>query len=155
MDDDIDGWMLRAACRGHPTPDIFFPNPKDTATKQAAARVCRICPVSDTCMDTANSNDERYGIWGGMNRNAAHGGPSRIRAEPQAKRPNNIEAYVLDLMKQADDPAVWLRPRDIGTPTDTISSGLRGLIKKGYVESRQRGNAPTRRSKLYRLKGLS
>jgi WhiB family redox-sensing transcriptional regulator len=74
-----DGWMLRAACRGHPRPDIFSPPPAraDTKIKRSKAErrrkiivaeaktVCRRCPVVDECLDYADRAGERYGIWGG------------------------------------------------------------------------------------------
>jgi WhiB family redox-sensing transcriptional regulator len=74
-----DEWMLRAACRGHPRPDIFSPPPAraDTKIKRSKAErrrriviaeaktVCRRCPVTEACLDYANAAGERYGIWGG------------------------------------------------------------------------------------------
>lgn len=86
-----DAWMKRAACRGHPRPDIFSPPPAraDTKIKRSKAErrrriiiaeaktVCRRCPVrsrdwpepgnggTGECEDYANAAGERYGIWGG------------------------------------------------------------------------------------------
>lgn len=87
-----DAWMKRAACRGHPRPDIFSPPPAraDTKIKRSEAErrrriviaeartVCRRCPVrardwpepgnggTGECLDWADAAGERYGIWGGL-----------------------------------------------------------------------------------------
>jgi WhiB family transcriptional regulator, redox-sensing transcriptional regulator len=29
-------------------------------------RICMACPVREECLDYALSNDERFGIWGGL-----------------------------------------------------------------------------------------
>jgi WhiB family redox-sensing transcriptional regulator len=74
-----DDWMRRAACRGHPRPDIFSPPPAraDTTIKRSKAErrrriiiaeaktVCRRCEVADRCLAYADAAGERYGIWGG------------------------------------------------------------------------------------------
>lgn len=76
-------WQLRAVCRpenGH-DPEVWFPpspRPYATRVEQRAARqrrleleerakaLCAQCPVRRECLEDANANDEREGIWGGM-----------------------------------------------------------------------------------------
>ncbi|MFR9807090.1 WhiB family transcriptional regulator [Pseudonocardia sp. RS010] len=62
-------WKLRAACRGHPDPDLWFPDggpgrPRRDA-HSAAVDVCRGCTVRARCLDYALARDDRHGVWGG------------------------------------------------------------------------------------------
>lgn len=75
-------WKTRAACQGHPRPNIFYPPPaRDRAganlrRSQAEKRrriviaeaktVCRGCEVAHQCLAYAIARDEKYGIWGGF-----------------------------------------------------------------------------------------
>ncbi|WP_319456901.1 MULTISPECIES: WhiB family transcriptional regulator [unclassified Mycobacterium] len=86
-------WKLRAACRGHPRPDIFYPPPAradaDIKRSQSERRrriivaeaksVCRRCPVraasfaprpgdvgTGECLDFADTLGDYNGIWGGL-----------------------------------------------------------------------------------------
>lgn len=73
-------WKLRAACRGHPRPDIFFPPParSEATIKRSkselarrlviaeAKRVCGHCPVRAECGDYADQIGDYHGIWGGQ-----------------------------------------------------------------------------------------
>lgn len=59
-------WTNTAACR-HANPAIFYPvesEPYDTATLDAARRICNACPVFTACHDHALHN-EADGIWAG------------------------------------------------------------------------------------------
>lgn len=38
-----------------------------------AARWCAGCPVLDACRQAAETNDERFGVWGGIDRTPAKG----------------------------------------------------------------------------------
>lgn len=76
-------WRRQAVCKpanGH-DPEIWFPpSPKPYSTRaearsatelrlQGEARakaLCATCPVRRECLEYANDNDEREGIWGGM-----------------------------------------------------------------------------------------
>jgi WhiB family redox-sensing transcriptional regulator len=72
-------WKLRAACRGHPRPDIFYPPPAradaDIKRSQSERRrriivaeaksVCRRCPVQEQCLEFADELGDYNGIWGG------------------------------------------------------------------------------------------
>jgi hypothetical protein len=44
--------------------EIFFPAHDDPATE--ARQICARCPVREDCLNFAIANNERYGIWGGL-----------------------------------------------------------------------------------------
>jgi WhiB family transcriptional regulator, redox-sensing transcriptional regulator len=55
-----------AACLGA-DPALFFPGQGDAETEAAAVAICSACPARASCLASALQNDERYGIWGGIN----------------------------------------------------------------------------------------
>ncbi len=57
------GWQERALC-AQTDPEAFFPE-KGGSTREAK-KVCVTCDVRSACLDYALSNDERFGIWGGL-----------------------------------------------------------------------------------------
>lgn len=60
-------WRERALCREIGT-ELFFSEEKgDTAGTRQARKVCRLCDVQAECLTEAITNDEMYGIWGGLN----------------------------------------------------------------------------------------
>lgn len=56
-------WKDRALC-AETDPEAFFPE-KGGSTREAK-RVCSVCDVRAECLEAALSNDERFGIWGGL-----------------------------------------------------------------------------------------
>lgn len=56
-------WLERAACRGM-DPEIFFPS--QGMDGREAKAICATCPVTQECLDYAESNKERIGVFGGM-----------------------------------------------------------------------------------------
>ncbi len=58
-----ESWRLSALC-GETDPEAFFPE-KGGSTRDAK-RVCTGCDVRAECLEFALSNDERFGIWGGL-----------------------------------------------------------------------------------------
>jgi WhiB family transcriptional regulator, redox-sensing transcriptional regulator len=58
-----DGWRQDALC-AETDPEAFFPE-KGGSTREAK-RVCTGCEVRAECLEYALSNDERFGIWGGL-----------------------------------------------------------------------------------------
>lgn len=58
-------WMDDALCR-QTGGDGFYPTGKGQPAKYAR-QVCNHCPVILNCRWHAINNDERLGIWGGMN----------------------------------------------------------------------------------------
>lgn len=57
------GWQADALC-AQTDPEAFFPE-KGGSTRDAK-KVCGACTVKAQCLEYALSNDERFGIWGGM-----------------------------------------------------------------------------------------
>ncbi len=62
-DDGLLGWQERALC-AQTDPEAFFPE-KGGSTREAK-KVCLSCDVRGECLEYALSNDERFGIWGGL-----------------------------------------------------------------------------------------
>ena len=58
-----EAWRLNALC-AETDPEAFFPE-KGGSTREAK-RVCVGCDVRSECLEYALSNDERFGIWGGL-----------------------------------------------------------------------------------------
>lgn len=56
-------WADQALCLSH-DGDIFFPD-RGIPTREAK-RVCRRCPVQGPCLEYALSNNEAFGVWGGL-----------------------------------------------------------------------------------------
>ncbi|WP_081998524.1 WhiB family transcriptional regulator [Sinomonas humi] len=56
-------WQADALC-AQTDPEAFFPE-KGGSTRDAK-KVCSSCTVRAECLDYALSNDERFGIWGGL-----------------------------------------------------------------------------------------
>nr|WP_170977757.1 WhiB family transcriptional regulator [Blastococcus sp. CCUG 61487] len=61
--DDATAWRQLALC-GETDPDAFFP--EQGGSTREAKRVCAGCVVRTECLEFALSNDERFGIWGGL-----------------------------------------------------------------------------------------
>lgn len=65
-------WQGDAACAGKWCA-LFYPpmSREDKGTRRQrearAKAVCIACPVRNDCLEHAIANDERYGIWGGLN----------------------------------------------------------------------------------------
>jgi WhiB family redox-sensing transcriptional regulator len=58
-----DEWRQEALC-AETDPEAFFPE-KGGSTREAK-RVCTGCTVRAQCLESALTNDERFGIWGGL-----------------------------------------------------------------------------------------
>jgi WhiB family redox-sensing transcriptional regulator len=56
-------WQERALC-AETDPEAFFPE-KGGSTREAK-KICTGCEVRAECLEYALSNDERFGIWGGL-----------------------------------------------------------------------------------------
>jgi WhiB family redox-sensing transcriptional regulator len=65
-----DNWQERGACRDK-DPELFFPistgnqRLRELADAQA---VCARCPVKQECDDWAENTGQRWGVWGGQDR---------------------------------------------------------------------------------------
>jgi len=61
----VSRWAEHGACKGKTA--LFFPEPGDTKSAARAFEICATCPVLEQCREHVMTNEERYGIWGGMN----------------------------------------------------------------------------------------
>lgn len=61
-------WMDRAACVGHPDPDMWYRT--DSASINAATEVCATCPVRAACRDYAIATKQVWGVWAGVDRSS-------------------------------------------------------------------------------------
>lgn len=65
LDDEVSplSWQVDALC-AQTDPESFFPE-KGGSTREAK-KICSSCEVRGECLEYALSNDERFGIWGGL-----------------------------------------------------------------------------------------
>jgi WhiB family transcriptional regulator, redox-sensing transcriptional regulator len=61
--EDARSWENLARC-AEVDPEIFFP--EKGGTTREAKKVCRACEVRAECLDYALTNDERFGVFGGL-----------------------------------------------------------------------------------------
>lgn len=71
-------WQERAACAGHPEPELWFPIVRGPPTEVSAAserarQICAGCPVSEQCeayvLELEGPYEGwrgRFGIWAGL-----------------------------------------------------------------------------------------
>lgn len=57
-------WKLEGLCTQIGQPDLWYSSEK--REQRQAVEICYKCPVIQKCRDEAFSNNEIYGIWGGM-----------------------------------------------------------------------------------------
>jgi len=68
----VANWRDRAGCVEQPVR-LFYPpvsrsnSKKYGRTIQQAIKVCMDCEVANECYNYAKGNDERNGVWGGVN----------------------------------------------------------------------------------------
>jgi WhiB family transcriptional regulator, redox-sensing transcriptional regulator len=58
-------WRRSAACRSA-DPDLFFPGTGGAGRVEQAKALCNTCRVRRQCLQYAITEDEDYGVWGGM-----------------------------------------------------------------------------------------
>ncbi|QMV10954.1 WhiB family transcriptional regulator [Streptomyces lincolnensis] len=56
-------WQAQALC-AQTGADFFFPEPGSSVRE--AKRICGMCEMRPACLEYALSNDERFGVWGGL-----------------------------------------------------------------------------------------
>ena len=56
-------WMDEALCTQAPA-EMFFPDDTDHAMAFKAKRICRECPVKQTCLEFGLH--QQHGVWGGL-----------------------------------------------------------------------------------------
>ena len=56
-------WVKEALC-AEVDPVIFFPDKGDKTVD--AKKICKACNVKTQCLEYSLTNNERFGIWGGL-----------------------------------------------------------------------------------------
>lgn len=63
-------WWARAKCRETEYSSLFskmFDSDARANMTNRAKRICMECPVNVECYKSALANDEKWGVWGGVN----------------------------------------------------------------------------------------
>lgn len=61
-------WQALALC-AQTDPETFFPEKARGSSARNAKKICTSCEVRTQCLAYALANNERFGIWGGLNEN--------------------------------------------------------------------------------------
>jgi WhiB family transcriptional regulator, redox-sensing transcriptional regulator len=62
-------WQEEAACQDRPerfADADFYPENRRSPEAKLAKQLCSVCPIRLRCLDWALDNNERFGIWGGV-----------------------------------------------------------------------------------------
>lgn len=92
-------------------PEPFFPDSAARSVDDAKA-ICATCPVTQKCFELALANDERHGIWGGVNFGSKYKGVER-----QAALRNSFREF----------EKVW-RIRDVGQRANIVE--FRSMVER-------------------------
>ncbi len=93
----MSNWMIRAACRDAPDPELWF-----SGDPAAAIRVCGRCPVQERCAQEAEADPDIIGVWGGISWDA------RAAAAEEAARLAEIDRMAAMRVERAEREALWL-----------------------------------------------
>ena len=58
--------LPNAACADTATPDDWHPGERDRHEAAEAKAICGRCEERPACLKWALDNDERHGVWGGL-----------------------------------------------------------------------------------------
>lgn len=64
-----ESWKELGLC-AQTDPEAFFPY--NGSSVRDAKRICQGCEVQDLCLDYALSNNESFGVWGGLSERERH-----------------------------------------------------------------------------------
>jgi WhiB family redox-sensing transcriptional regulator len=64
-------WMSDAAC-AETDPELWFPELDSLWRVRQAKNICDKCPVKQQCLDYAQKNAFKEGIWGGLSPTERH-----------------------------------------------------------------------------------
>lgn len=78
----MSAWMEQRACIDVP-PEVFFPGQGESL--ETAQAICATCPVTAQCLTLALSNNEAYGVWGGLSAQARERLPRRHKVRSVAR----------------------------------------------------------------------
>lgn len=129
-------WIEHAACAGMDT-NMFYRDGRRPHNPDAK-RTCRACPVRNECLNYAIENDEREGVWGGLDederaqlrRRRQHGRPPRVWTEAQVER---LQQLVNEGMSSRQIAHI------LGTTRDRVN----GARSRYQVENPQRSATTT------------
>lgn len=86
---------LSLALCGQTDPEIFFPDKGEGTGAEKAKNICRKCEVQKECLIWALTNNEQYGIWGGMTTTERENLRGRRLSRKGAKRPLVVDPDIL------------------------------------------------------------
>lgn len=86
---DIGRWREHALCKSMGTLFFFGEQGRGKERlrkkqKESAIAVCRACPVRKECFNFAKQNDERNGVWGGIDFSVNNKEPISNRVIPDS-----------------------------------------------------------------------
>lgn len=55
-----------AACKSVGTEPFFMEDKDDIHHIRALKEVCKVCPITNRCLEIALINEEEFGVWGGL-----------------------------------------------------------------------------------------
>lgn len=120
------GWRNSAVCLDH-DPELWFSDtPLDIIT---ACSICESCPVMEQCRTWATETNQRFGVWGGIDRE----GRSLTRG-PKGEAPEPAPAHDLEEIDlEADKPILsrGQRIRMVKYQPDRFILLVTALIDKG------------------------
>ena len=135
----IDGplaWQQHALC-AQTDPEAFFPE-KGGSTREAKA-VCQACQVREECLEYALANDERFGIWGGLDelvKTLGFGGAVLMQDPPPLLR-RKAGTLRVGATNRVAEVAGAADAHELGTVGNSIS-GERGDVAPCDVNDGQR-----------------
>ena len=93
-DRDAFPWMEDAACHGS---RVHYPEGRDSErAKQVrlAKEICATCPLATqwACHAYAEANDERWGVWAGVNRQRSSNGEALPKGASASRRASFVAA---------------------------------------------------------------
>jgi WhiB family transcriptional regulator, redox-sensing transcriptional regulator len=112
----LDPEVLRGAGCGEQDLELFYPNPGDLETEQAAKRVCASCPVWEPCLEMALATGDQHAILGGTTPQER----GRLRRQRQ-------EAHARQQAAQRATAATGIDPAELRAPGGrSMAAHLRG-----------------------------
>lgn len=98
--EDDCGWRTRGSCTEH-DPELWFsPLP---AQRIEAVTICEGCPVRGQCLSWARETDQRFGIWGDFEVDAAPDADNGVVDEAQALAATVARLPLVDRVRRLFD----------------------------------------------------
>ena len=96
-------WKLSGLC-AQIDPEAFFPDKGGSV--RAAKRICSQCPVQTECLSFALTNNERFGIWGGVTESERR----PLRQRLKATNPSTERCLATVTAYRGEDPKTFGSP---------------------------------------------